>query len=109
MQHQHHHPHLRKRSARLQPYPSGIFRIAIIDTVVYVVSIASPILTIPQVLDIYVGQDASGVSALSWGAYTLFTLPWLAYGIVHKEKILIFNNTLWIFLNAVIFTGALLY
>ena len=109
MQHQHHHPHVRKRSARLQPYPSSIFTIAILDVVVYIVSIASPIFTIPQVVDIFVGKDASGVSALSWGAYTLFTVPWLAYGIVHKEKVLIFNNTLWLFLNAVIFIGALVY
>ena len=94
---------------RLHPYPSGIFKVAVIDVVVYVVSIASPILTIPQVLDIYVGKDASGVSALSWGAYTVFTVPWLLYGVVHKDKILIFNNILWLFLNTVIFVGALIY
>ena len=76
---------------------------------VYIVSIASPILTLPQVYDIYVYQNAAGVSPLSWGAYTLFTFPWLAYGIMHKEKVLIFNNLIWIVLNAAIFVGALIY
>jgi len=109
MQHQHHHPHLRKRSGAYQPYPSRIFRIAVLDTIVYVVGIAGPILTIPQVWDIYVGQNAAGVSALSWGAYTLFTIPWLTYGIVHRERVLIVNNILWLVLNSLVFIGALIY
>lgn len=93
----------------MHPYPSRIFKVAIVDVLVYVASIASPILTLPQVYDIYVYQDASGVSVISWGAYTLFTIPWLAYGIVHKEKVLIFNNCIWIFVNASVFIGAMLY
>jgi uncharacterized protein with PQ loop repeat len=112
MQHQHHHPHLRKRSSGVQnmhPYPSRIFKVAIVDVLVYVVSIASPILTLPQVYEIYANQNAAGVSAISWGAYTLFTIPWFAYGVVHKEKVLIFNNSIWIFLNAAVFVGAILY
>jgi len=110
MQHQHRHLHARKRpNANLEPYPSKKVRIWFVDAGVYAASIMSPILTIPQVWDIYVAHNASGVSALTWGAYTLFTLPWLAYGIVHKERVLIYNNTLWVGLNGVIFVGALLY
>ena len=106
----HHHLHVRKRvSLGLEPYPSRRVRIWLIDRVVYAVSIAAPILTVPQVIDIYIGQNAAGVSALTWGAYMLFTIPWLAYGIVHKENVLIFNNSLWFFLNAVIFIGAVIY
>jgi uncharacterized protein with PQ loop repeat len=110
VQHQHHSFHVRKRkAAKVEPYPSRIFRVAVVDALVYVVSFASPIFTLPQVWDIYIGQNATGVSPISWGAYTLFTIPWLAYGIVHKERILIINNCFWLFLNGLIFIGALMY
>lgn len=84
-------------------------RFAIVDVTVYVVSIVSPILTIPQIVDIYVGKDASGVSALTWGAYTLFSLPWVFYGILHKEKVLVINNVLWFIANGLVFVGTLIY
>lgn len=111
MQHQHHHLHARKRmySKHLEPFPSKKRMVRAVDILVYVASIGSPILTVPQVIDIFVGQNAAGVSALSWGAYTLFTIPWLAYGIVHRERVLIANNSLWLGLNALIFVGAVIY
>jgi uncharacterized protein with PQ loop repeat len=110
VQHQHPHFHARKRkAAKVEPYPSRIFRIAVIDTIVYVVSVASPVLTMPQVYQIYSEGNAAGVSAISWGAYTLFSIPWLLYGVVHKERVLIINNSLWIVMNACVFIGALLY
>lgn len=110
MQHQSHPLHVRKRTRLpVEPYPSKIFHIAIVDVTVYVVSIVSPILTIPQIINIYSVQDATGVSALTWGAYTLFSLPWILYGIVHREKVLIVNNTLWFIANASVFIGALIY
>jgi uncharacterized protein with PQ loop repeat len=84
-------------------------RIAIIDVIVYVISVVSPILTIPQIFDIYVGKDATGVSALTWGAYTVFTIPWIVYGFIHKEKVLILNNVLWLCANLAVFIGAIMY
>lgn len=109
MQHLPHHLHLRKRLAKSEPFPSQKRYLRLLDAVVYVVGILSPILTIPQILDIYIGQDATGVSATSWGAYTLLIIPWVFYGIVHKEKVLIINSVLWLVFNALVFVGALIY
>ena len=89
--------------------PRRIFATAVVDVAVYVASVTSPLMTIPQVYQIYAYQDASGVSELSWGAYTLFSIPWLAYGILHEQKPLIIANSLWLVLHAAVFTGALLY
>jgi uncharacterized protein with PQ loop repeat len=105
-----HHLHVRKRARQpVEPYPSKIFRIAVLDVAVYVVSIAGPIFTVPQIVDIYIGKDASGVSLITWGAYTLFSIPWIMYGFVHKERVLIVNNTLWLIANGLVVVGALMY
>lgn len=105
-----HHLHVRKRvHAALEPYPSKIFRIAVLDVLVYVVSIAGPIFTIPQIIDVYGGKDGSGISLITWGAYTLFSSVWILYGVVHRERVLIVNNTLWFIANASVFIGALIY
>lgn len=89
--------------------PRRIFAVAVVDVAVYIASFVSPLLTLPQVYQIYAFQDATGVSAISWGAYTLFSFPWLAYGILHRQRPLIIANSLWLILHTTVFVGALLY
>ncbi len=93
----------------LEPYPARTFWKRLLDRVVLALSVAAPVLTIPQAMDIYTTRDASGVSAITWGAYTLFAFPWLLYGIVHKEPPIIVSNILWIILDSLVFIGVLLY
>jgi uncharacterized protein with PQ loop repeat len=44
-------------------------------------SIFTLLMTIPQVWTIWVGQQAAGVSILSWGAYLLSAFLWFWYGL----------------------------
>src|SRR5712692_11917036 len=44
-------------------------------------SIFTMLMTIPQVLTIWVGHRAAGVSMLSWAAYLASAVVWLWYGI----------------------------
>lgn len=80
-----------------------------IDKIIYPVSIIGQILTIPQITKIWIEHNASGVSAISWGYYTIACCFWLVYGVVHKEKPLIFSYSVWILLNLIVTIGALLY
>ncbi len=81
----------------------------ILDRVIYVVGIVGPLFTIPQLIKIYYFQSASGVSVISWGAYALFDIPWILYGILHKERPITLTYILWFFFNALVFVGAILY
>lgn len=104
-----HRPPQPPRRRRARTEPRRFFTVATVDVAVYIASVTSPLMTIPQVYEIYAHQNAAGVSELSWGAYTLFSMPWLAYGILHKQKPLIIANSLWLVLHATVFIGALLY
>ena len=90
----HHHPEISKR---------------LIDKLIYVVAVLGPIMTIPQLIKIWVDKNAAGVSVLSWSSYLVIAIFWLIYGIVHKEKPLIITYTLWIILEAFIVIGVTLY
>ncbi|HKW33809.1 MAG TPA: hypothetical protein VJN92_12450 [Candidatus Acidoferrum sp.] len=44
-------------------------------------SIFTMVMTIPQVLTIWIRHQAAGVSLLSWGAYFVSAAVWLWYGV----------------------------
>jgi hypothetical protein len=49
-------------------------------------SIFTMLMTIPQVLTIWFGQQAAGVSILSWSAYLLSAVLWFWFGIQKHDK-----------------------
>jgi uncharacterized protein with PQ loop repeat len=70
-------------------------------------SIFTMLMTIPQVLTIWVGHQAAGVSVLSWSAYLLSALLWFWYGIQKRDKNIYLPCVGWIGLDAAVIVGAL--
>jgi len=77
--------------------------------VVYTVGILGPLFTLPQIAKIYLYQDAAGVSLISWAAFTVFDIPWIVYGYVHRERPIVITYILWLIVNAIVCVGVLLY
>lgn len=72
-------------------------------------SIFTLLMTIPQVLTIWLGHQAGGVSVMSWGAYLLSALLWFWYGIQQRDKNIYLPCVGWIALNSAVIAGALVY
>jgi hypothetical protein len=106
-----HHIHKRKRAHNkgLKQFPHPNPWIKFLDKAMIVIAMLSPIMTIPQIWKIFFYQNATGVSALTWGSYVLLNVPWIIYGFVHKERIILINTILWFFINGVVTIGAILY
>ena len=105
-----HHQSLRKRIyTNLEDFPHPNYWKRFLDKLIFVVGALGPLATIPQVYTIFAHHNSSGVSVFSWAAYVLFDGIWLVYGIVHKEKVLIFTNILWVIICALVVAGALKY
>ena len=105
-----HHLQKRKRihlKKEKYPHPDKFKRI--IDKIILFVAIIGPLITLPQVLKIWVEQDASGVSALSWSGYSLSSVLWFTYGILHKEKPLIIAGGAGFVVNIAVLVGAVFY
>ena len=96
-------------SRPLEPYPARSAWMRMLDKAVYGAGIVGPIMTIPQIVLIYIGQDATGVSPLSWFTWGLLDIPWIIYGIAHRERPIILTYSLWLLCNGVVFVGAILY
>ena len=72
-------------------------------------SICTMVMTVPQVLTLWVSHQAAGVSMLSWGAYLGSALVWFWYGIQKRDKNIYLPCIGWMFLDSAVLVGALLY
>jgi len=97
----------RKELPAADAKPSGI--VTGIDALAYIVSILSLLLTADQVRIIWVAHDARGVSFLSWLFYAISAFVWLVYGLVHKDKVLIVTNFLWVAFALAVVIGIVMY
>jgi hypothetical protein len=80
-----------------------------LDSCVLVVGVIGPLTTIPQILLIYTTHMAVGVSALSWFGPAVLDIPWILYGIAHREKAIVITYSLWLVMNTAVAVGAVLY
>ncbi len=105
-----HHFQKRKRIfEKLEPYPHPDKWKNLFDKLIYVFGIFGPIMTIPQVTQIWIEKNAAGVSLVTWVAYLIVAVFWVFYGLLHKEKAIVFIYLVWIVLDALIVLGLLLY
>ncbi|MDP6647897.1 MAG: hypothetical protein QGH34_00690 [Candidatus Woesearchaeota archaeon] len=105
-----HHFHRRKRiHLKHEPYPHPNKWINFMDKAVYVVGAIGPLMTLPQISKIWFEKNASGVSILSWSAFLFYAIFWLIYGIIHKEKPIIFAYILWVTLQSLVVIGIIIY
>lgn len=105
-----HHQSIRKRihqQGEAYPHPDAFKRFY--DSFIYAVAIITPLTNLPQLLRVWSTKDASGVSVLSWSSFAVLSLAWMIYGILHKDKPIVFVNALLIVFQTVIAIGAFLY
>lgn len=83
--------------------------VSAIDRLMMVASIAYPLTALPQVYTIYHTHMASGVSLATWLSFMAFGVIFLAYGITHRLRPLIWDQIIWFVVDALIVLGALMY
>ena len=72
-------------------------------------SIFTMLMPIPQVLTIWVGQQAAGVSLLSWSAYLASAILWFWFGIQKQDKNIYVPCVGWIALDSAVIAGIFIY
>jgi uncharacterized protein with PQ loop repeat len=72
-------------------------------------SVFTMLMTIPQVLTIWVGHEAAGVSIVSWSAYLLSAILWFWYGFQKHDKNIYLPCVGWVGLDVAVIAGALIY
>ena len=82
---------------------------SMLEKTLRVLSVVSMVMTVPQVLTIWVGHNASGVSLASWSAYLASACLWLVYGLQKHDKTVYVACIGWIVLDAAIVVGVVIH
>jgi uncharacterized protein with PQ loop repeat len=80
-----------------------------LEKVLRALSVFTMLMTVPQVLTIWVGRDASGVSLISWASYLLSACLWFVYGIQKRDKTIYIACIGWILLDAAVVIGVFMH
>jgi len=105
-----HHFHFRKRlHEKFEPYPHPHKFKFYFDKAIYLIGLFGPLMTTPQIYKIWVYENASGISLISWGSYIINSLIWITYGILHKEYPIILVYSSWMTVQFLVLIGAVLY
>lgn len=106
-----HHLHKRKRASgrALHPFPASSRMLRFLDKVVYAAGIIAIIMMLPQLKLIYVEKNAGGLAPITWIMLAVLNIPWIIYGVVHKERPIILVYILWLIVNTLVFIGSVIY
>jgi uncharacterized protein with PQ loop repeat len=95
---------------QIDPVPAAVHRPdSVLRRLLGGMSIFTMLMTIPQVLTIWVGQQAAGVSLLSWSAYLVSAVLWFWFGIKKRDKNIYLACVGWIALDVAVIAGVIIY
>ena len=80
-----------------------------LERILRVLSVFTMLMTVPQVLTIWVGRDASGVSLVSWISYLFSACLWFVYGVRQHDKTIYLACIGWILLDLAVVAGIIVH
>lgn len=83
--------------------------VRMVDNLMSLAAFASPLLGVPQAVQVFANEDASGLSMFSWVAFAVVAVVFLIYALMHKIKPLIVAQSLWLIVYAAVIAGIILY
>jgi uncharacterized protein with PQ loop repeat len=83
--------------------------VSALERVLRGLSVFTMLMTVPQVLIIWVQRDAAGVSLVSWVSYLVAACLWFVYGLQKRDKTIYLACVGWVLLDAAIVIGVLIH
>ena len=80
-----------------------------LDGVLRLLSVLTMLMTVPQVVTIWAGGNAAGVSLVSWASYLLAACLWFVYGVHKRDKTIYLACIGWVLLDAAVVIGILVH
>ena len=76
-----------------------------LERLMVLVAVAEPLMTIPQIYELYSPHGNGGVSAVTWLLYLFASIMWLLYGIKRQNRPLIISGILWVVVESLVVVG----
>lgn len=74
-----------------------------------IAGIVQPLITLPQIIQVYSNQSAVDVSLLTWVGYLIFGLIFLIYGAVFNLKPIFYGQIVWVSMQIMMVIGVIYY
>src|SRR5438270_11243412 len=72
-------------------------------------SVFTMLMTVPQVLTIWIERNAGGVSLISWVSYLFGACLWFVYGLQKGDKTIYLACVGWVLLDLAVVIGVIVY
>jgi uncharacterized protein with PQ loop repeat len=89
--------------------PRGPASVGGLERILQVLSVTTMLMTVPQVLTIWVEGNVGGISLISWASYLLSACLWFVYGIRKHDKTVYLACVGWILLDAAVVIGVVVH
>ena len=89
--------------------PQGAPPVSGFEKILRGLSVFTMLMTVPQVLTIWVGGNASGVSLISWISYLIGACLWFVYGLQKNDKTIYLACVGWVLLDLAVVIGVVVY
>jgi uncharacterized protein with PQ loop repeat len=90
-------------------HPPAAAPVSGLERIVRLLSVLTMLMTVPQVLTIWVGGNAAGVSLVSWLAYLFAAFLWFVYGLQKHDKTIYLACVGWVILDAAVVIGVIVH
>ena len=94
--------------AAIKP-PQAAAPVSGLERILRLLSVVTMVMTVPQVLTIWLGGDAGGISLISWASYLFTACLWFVYGVQKRDKTIYLACIGWIFLDAAVVVGVVVH
>jgi uncharacterized protein with PQ loop repeat len=89
--------------------PSESTPVSGLERVLRLLSVLTMLMTVPQILTIWIGGNAAGVSLVSWASYLFAACLWFVYGIQKQDKTIYLACVGWVILDAAVVIGVIVH
>lgn len=94
----------RKREDEGQPL-ARTFWTTVIDMVIYPVGFLGVLMALPQAYSVWVLGQVEGVSLITWASWSLFSIVWILYGVIHRASAIVLIQTCWFVMHLIVAIG----
>jgi len=81
--------------------------IHVLDKVIFPIALISPIMIVPQVIQVWQNHQTAGLAVTTWIGFAFSSTFWTLYGIAHKDKAIMISSIIVVFLDILIVVGIL--
>ena len=89
--------------------PQKSISVGTLERILRLLSVATMLMTVPQITTIWMGGNVGGISLISWSAYLFSACLWFVYGLQKHDKTIYLACVGWILLDAAVVIGVVVH